>query len=241
MFALVGAPLGAAAAATQRGGGARRPACQSTAVRVGVVRRQACRASTTAALAMHSSSSSNSPCGGWGAAGRIMGVSFSSRRRGGSGKAAGGGLRGGRGLSLRVAAKSSESADGWELAAAVMRLRRSQDECLDLILNEMSSLSKEVRSLREEVNELKSGGYVGGGSGGGASAEANDYRKMLDSLIPGDEEAPPAPAPAPWGPPKDEEVEVVINSASWRGDGKGLSRAYTQSSTCCLSLISAVL
>ena len=51
-------------------------------------------------------------------------------------------------------ALSDGDADKWELAQAIMRMRRTQDEALDLILSEVSTLSKEVRSLRRELDEL---------------------------------------------------------------------------------------
>jgi hypothetical protein len=63
-------------------------------------------------------------------------------------------------------ALSDGDADKWELAQAMMRMRRTQDEALELILNEVSTLSKEVRSLRAELDELK------GGSNGGVVVNA---------------------------------------------------------------------
>ena len=42
-------------------------------------------------------------------------------------------------------ALSDGDTDKWELAQAMMRMRRTQDEALELILNEVSTLSKEVR------------------------------------------------------------------------------------------------
>jgi hypothetical protein len=53
---------------------------------------------------------------------------------------------------------NSGDADKYQLAAAVVRARSAQDDCLEMLLGEMSSLSREVQTLRAEVEALRLGG-----------------------------------------------------------------------------------
>jgi hypothetical protein len=57
-----------------------------------------------------------------------------------------------------VSRANSGDADKYQLAAAVVRARSAQDDCLEMLLGEMSSLSREVRTLRAEVEALRLGG-----------------------------------------------------------------------------------
>lgn len=151
-----------------------------------------------------------------------------------------------RGAPLARAATDDDApSDKFALASAVLRLRRSQDDCLDAILEEMATLSREVQALRREVAELKRGDgalALGDAHGvaaptaaaAGSSSEARDVREMLDALIPPEVEEeesgssiPPAADPPPF-PDLDAvaDVPVVIDAANWRGDGTDRSHLW---------------
>ena len=147
-------------------------------------------------------------------------------------------------------ALSDGDADKWELAQAMMRMRRTQDEALELILNEVSTLSKEVRSLRAELDELK------GGSNGGvvvnapvgtedkvvqpvgkSSPDRDVLNEMLNALIPESESDSPSPIkpderkPEPEPETDDDLPPVVLDVAGWRGDGSDRSVSWPMCKT----------
>ena len=126
----------------------------------------------------------------------------------------------------------------------MLRLRRSQDDCLDAILEEMATLSREVQALRREVAELKRGDgalALGDAHGvaaptaaaAGSSSAARDVREMLDALIPPRSRRrsrvvdSPTADPPPF-PDLDAvaDVPVVIDAANWRGDGTDRSHLW---------------
>ena len=147
-------------------------------------------------------------------------------------------------------ALSDGDADKWELAQAMMRMRRTQDEALELILNEVSTLSKEVRSLRAELDELK------GGSNGGvvvnapvgtedkvvqpvgkSSPDRDVLNEMLNALIPESESDSHSPIkpderkPEPEPETNDDLPPVVLDVAGWRGDGSDRSASWPMCKT----------
>jgi murein L,D-transpeptidase YcbB/YkuD len=144
-------------------------------------------------------------------------------------------------------ALSDGDADKWELAQAMMRMRRTQDEALELILNEVSTLSKEVRSLRAELDELK------GGSNGGvvvnapvgtedkvvqpvgkSSPDRDVLNEMLNALIPESDPSPIVDERKPEPEPEetnDDLPPVVLDVAGWRGDGSDRSASWPMCKT----------
>ena len=148
-------------------------------------------------------------------------------------------------------ALSDGDADKWELAQAIMRMRRTQDEALDLILSEVSTLSKEVRSLRRELDELRANGSVAPSTEKTVAEVAKNTQdrdvlnEMLNALIPesdgsGDEgDAPRRSADVAVEessrPAKDvpfpenadiADVPVVLDVAGWKGDGTDRSHLW---------------
>ena len=148
-------------------------------------------------------------------------------------------------------ALSDGDADKWELAQAIMRMRRTQDEALDLILSEVSTLSKEVRSLRRELDELRANGSVAPSTEKTLAEVAKNTQdrdvlnEMLNALIPesdgsGDEgDAPRRSADVAVEessrPAKDvpfpenadiADVPVVLDVAGWKGDGTDRSHLW---------------
>ena len=153
-----------------------------------------------------------------------------------------------RGAVLRRAA--SGDADKYQLAAAVVRARSAQDDCLELLLGEMSELSREVRALRSEVEALRAGGSgdsrgsedkssedTSHGATNGKKSDADDdarvVRQMMDALgVKNDDakEKHPTESESPAPPPFPEEdfsdVPVAVDAASWRGDGTDRSHEW---------------
>jgi len=148
-----------------------------------------------------------------------------------------------RGAVLSRAA--SGDADKYQLAAAVVRARSAQDDCLEMLLGEMSSLSREVRALRAEVEALRLGGS--GEPRLPASFESNKtketsdtnddeavVRQMMNALGVGKDdektETPPltpSDSPPPPFPEEDfSEVPVAVDAAAWRGDGTDRSNLW---------------
>ena len=75
---------------------------------------------------------------------------------------------------------ASGDADKYQLAAAVVRARSAQDDCLEMLLGEMSSLSREVETLRAEVEALRLGGS-GEPRLPGDSFESNKTKETSDT------------------------------------------------------------
>ena len=144
-------------------------------------------------------------------------------------------------------ALSDGDADKWELAQAMMRMRRAQDEALELILNEVSTLSKEVRSLRAELDELK--GESNGASVvnapvrtedkvqpvGKSSPDRDVLNEMLNALIPESDSDSPSPIKPDERKPEPETNDdlppVVLDVAGWRGDGSDRSASWPMCKT----------
>ena len=144
-------------------------------------------------------------------------------------------------------ALSDGDADKWELAQAMMRMRRTQDEALELILNEVSTLSKEVRSLRAELDELK--GESNGASVvnapvrtedkvqpvGKSSPDRDVLNEMLNALIPESDSDSPSPIKPDERKPEPETNDdlppVVLDVAGWRGDGSNRSASWPMCKT----------
>lgn len=144
-------------------------------------------------------------------------------------------------------ALSDGDADKWELAQAMMRMRRTQDEALELILNEVSTLSKEVRSLRAELDELK--GESNGASVvnapvrtedkvqpvGKSSPDRDVLNEMLNALIPESDSDSPSPIKPDERKPEPETNDdlppVVLDVAGWRGDGSDRSASWPMCKT----------
>lgn len=144
-------------------------------------------------------------------------------------------------------ALSDGDADKWELAQAMMRMRRAQDEALELILNEVSTLSKEVRSLRAELDELKGGSngasVVNAPVGtedkvqpvGKSSPDRDVLNEMLNALIPESDSDSPSPIKPDERKPEPETNDdlppVVLDVAGWRGDGSNRSASWPMCKT----------
>ena len=144
-------------------------------------------------------------------------------------------------------ALSDGDADKWELAQVMMRMRRTQDEALELILNEVSTLSKEVRSLRAELDELK--GESNGASVvnapvrtedkvqpvGKSSPDRDVLNEMLNALIPESDSDSPSPIKPDERKPEPETNDdlppVVLDVAGWRGDGSNRSASWPMCKT----------
>ena len=144
-------------------------------------------------------------------------------------------------------ALSDGDADKWELAQVMMRMRRTQDEALELILNEVSTLSKEVRSLRAELDELK--GESNGASVvnapvrtedkvqpvGKSSPDRDVLNEMLNALIPESDSDSPSPIKPDERKPEPETNDdlppVVLDVAGWRGDGSDRSASWPMCKT----------
>ena len=137
----------------------------------------------------------------------------------------------------------SGDADKYQLAAAVVRARSAQDDCLEMLLGEMSSLSREVRALRAEVEALRAGGSVARvptspeSSGAKETSDANDdervVRQMMNALGVGgkDDETtetpePSEPSPVPFPEEDFSDVPVAVDAAAWRGDGTDRSHLW---------------
>ena len=141
---------------------------------------------------------------------------------------------------LRRAA--SGDADKYQLAAAVVRARSAQDDCLEMLLGEMSELSREVRALRSEVEALRAGergdSRVSEDSSSDATSQsdADDdervVRQMMDALgVKNDApkieaKKPPTEAPPPFPEEDFSDVPVAVDAASWRGDGTDRSHEW---------------
>ena len=137
-------------------------------------------------------------------------------------------------------ALSDGDADKWEVAQAMMRMRRTQDEALELILNEVSTLSKEVRSLRAELDELKGGSngasVVNAPVGtedkvqpvGKSSPDRDVLNEMLNALIPESDSDSPSPIKPDERKPEPETNDdlppVVLDVAGCGVTGAGLLR-----------------
>ena len=144
-------------------------------------------------------------------------------------------------------ALSDGDADKWEVAQAMMRMRRTQDEALELILNEVSTLSKEVRSLRAELDELKGGSngasVVNAPVGtedkvqpvGKSSPDRDVLNEMLNALIPESDSDSPSPIKPDERKPEPETNDdlppVVLDVAGWRGDGSNRSASWPMCKT----------
>ena len=127
----------------------------------------------------------------------------------------------------------------------------TQDEALDLILSEVSTLSKEVRSLRRELDELRANGSVAPSTEKTLAEVAKNTQdrdvlnEMLNALIPesdgsGDEGDAPSDPPTvaveersrpARGRPFPEnadiaDVPVVLDVAGWKGDGTDRSHLW---------------
>ena len=136
----------------------------------------------------------------------------------------------------------SGDADKYQIAAAVVRARSAQDDCLEMLLGEMSELSREVRALRSEVEALRGGGGVAARAsaspevvrGATKTSDADDdervVRQMMDALGATDDDARPSlPAtkttassgrsPPPFPEEDFSDVPVAVDAAAWRGDG----------------------
>ena len=136
----------------------------------------------------------------------------------------------------------SGDADKYQIAAAVVRARSAQDDCLEMLLGEMSELSREVRALRSEVEALRAGGGVAARAsaspevvrGATKTSDADDdervVRQMMDALGATDDDARPSlPAtkttassgrsPPPFPEEDFSDVPVAVDAAAWRGDG----------------------
>ena len=149
-----------------------------------------------------------------------------------------------RGAVLSRAA--SGDADKYQLAAAVVRARSAQDDCLEMLLGEMSSLSREVETLRAEVEALRLGGsgeprLPGDSFESNKTKETSDtnddeavVRQMMNALGVGKDdektETPPltpSDSPPPPFPEEDfSEVPVAVDAAAWRGDGTDRSNLW---------------
>ena len=135
----------------------------------------------------------------------------------------------------------SGDADKYQIAAAVVRARSAQDDCLEMLLGEMSELSREVRALRSEVEALRGGGGVAARAsaspevvrGATKTSDADDdervVRQMMDALGATDDDARPSAAtkttassgrsPPPFPEEDFSDVPVAVDAAAWRGDG----------------------
>ena len=143
----------------------------------------------------------------------------------------------------------SGDADKYQIAAAVVRARSAQDDCLEMLLGEMSELSREVRALRSEVEALRAGGGVAARAsaspevvrGATKTSDADDdervVRQMMDALGATDDDARPSlPAtkttassgrsPPPFPEEDFSDVPVAVDAAAWRGDGTDRSGAW---------------
>jgi len=141
--------------------------------------------------------------------------------------------------------------DKYELAASLLRARRAQDDAMELVLREMGAMSREVRALRREIDALKAGAptpmptptapapatATAPATAPAAADDEADVRRMLDALLPSD--GKPAAAAAASSPPPDDaaaspavvvvddqEIPVVLDPTSWRGDGVDRSREW---------------
>ena len=141
--------------------------------------------------------------------------------------------------------------DKYELAASLLRARRAQDDAMELVLREMGAMSREVRALRREIDALKAGAptpmptptapapatATATATATAAADDEADVRRMLDALLPSD--GKPAAAAAASSPPPDDaaaspavvvvddqEIPVVLDPTSWRGDGVDRSREW---------------
>ena len=138
----------------------------------------------------------------------------------------------------------SGDADKYQIAAAVVRARSAQDDCLEMLLGEMSELSREVRALRSEVEALRAGGGVAARAsaspevvrGATKTSDADDdervVRQMMDALGATDDDARLSAAkkttassassgqsPPPFPEEDFSDVPVAVDAAAWRGDG----------------------
>ena len=142
----------------------------------------------------------------------------------------------------------SGDADKYQIAAAVVRARSAQDDCLEMLLGEMSELSREVRALRSEVEALRAGGGVAARAsaspevvrGATKTSDADDdervVRQMMDALGATDDDARPSAAkktttssgqsPPPFPEEDFSDVPVAVDAAAWRGDGTDRSGAW---------------
>jgi len=144
----------------------------------------------------------------------------------------------------------SGDADKYQIAAAVVRARSAQDDCLEMLLGEMSELSREVRALRSEVEALRAGGGVAARAsaspevvrGATKTSDADDdervVRQMMDALGATDDDAgvPSAAkkttasstttSPPPFPEEDFSDVPVAVDAAAWRGDGTDRSREW---------------
>ena len=143
----------------------------------------------------------------------------------------------------------SGDADKYQIAAAVVRARSAQDDCLEMLLGEMSELSREVRALRSEVEALRGGGGVAARAsaspevvrGATKTSDADDdervVRQMMDALGATDDDARPSlPAtkttassgrsPPPFPEEDFSEVPVAVDAVNWRGDGTDRSNLW---------------
>ena len=145
----------------------------------------------------------------------------------------------------------SGDADKYQIAAAVVRARSAQDDCLEMLLGEMSELSREVRALRSEVEALRAGGGVAARAsaspevvrGATKTSDADDdervVRQMMDALGATDDDARLSAAkkttassassgqsPPPFPEEDFSDVPVAVDAAAWRGDGTDRSGAW---------------
>ena len=144
----------------------------------------------------------------------------------------------------------SGDADKYQIAAAVVRARSAQDDCLEMLLGEMSELSREVRALRSEVEALRAGGGVAARAsaspevvrGATKTSDADDdervVRQMMDALGATDDdarlsaakkttdEASSGQSPPPFPEEDFSDVPVAVDAAAWRGDGTDRSGAW---------------
>ena len=126
--------------------------------------------------------------------------------------------------------------DKFQLAAAIVNARQANDDCLSLLLNEMSTLSAEVKALRSEVEALKKGR---GGVGAGVKVESaastittdtgdddRVMRQMMEALGVDDGEKSKAPEPVPFPDEDFQSVEIKVDAANWSGDGTDRSHLW---------------
>jgi protein disulfide-isomerase len=142
-----------------------------------------------------------------------------------------------RGAVLTTRANSDET-DKFQLALSVVNARTVNDDCLALLLSEMSSLSKEVAALKREVEVLKKENAPPGGFGGTSEDDSvlskqveftedeRVMRRMMSALGAAEGDSRKKEPTVPFPDEDFSDVPVAVDSSSWAGDGTDRSHLW---------------